>query len=72
MCDFNRRSIVQAHDTFSPKIDLTELDTEIRSQKAMGELVISYPGNGGRTSVVFKGKPAIHRGEVELLPERVK
>jgi hypothetical protein len=68
--DFQRRSIVQAHDTFSPKIDLTELDTEIRSQKAMGELVISYPGNGGRTSVVFKGKPAIHRGEVEFLPDK--
>ena len=37
---------------------------------AMGELVISYPGNGGRTSVVFKGKPAIHRGEVEFLPDK--
>lgn len=72
MCDFNRRSIVQAHDYFDSKIDLAELDTEIRSQKAMGELVISYPGNGGRTSVVFKGKPATHRGEIEFLPEGEK
>ena len=72
MCDFTRKSIVQAHDTFSPKIDLAELDAEIRSQRAMGELVISYPGNGGRTSVVFKGKPATHRGEIELIPDKSK
>ena len=68
MCDFNRRSVLQAHDTFSPKEDLTTLDEFIRSQKVPGELTISYPGNGGRTSVVFKGRPVVHRGEVETLP----
>lgn len=69
MCDFNRRSVIQAHDTFSPKEDLAELDTFIRSQKVPGELTISYPGNGGRTSVVFKGKAVVHRGEVETITE---
>jgi hypothetical protein len=69
MCDFTRKSVIQAHDTFSSKADLSELDAEIRSQKVPGELVISYPGNGGRTSVVFKGRAVVHRGEVETLPE---
>jgi len=70
MCNFERKSVLQAHDTFSPKEDLAELDTFIRSQKVPGELTISYPGNGGRTSVVFKGRPVVHRGEVETLPEK--
>lgn len=68
MCDFTRKSIIQAHDTFPSKTDLAALDAEIRAQKVPGELVVSYPGNGGRTSVVFKGRPQVHRGEVEELP----
>lgn len=69
MCDFNRRSVIQAHDTFSPRDDLAAVDAFIRAQRVPGELVVSYPGNGGRTSVVFRGKPTVHRGEVESLPE---
>lgn len=70
MCDFSRRSIVQAHDTFSPKVDLNELDAFICDQLVPGELTISYPGNGGRTSVVFKGRPVVYRGEVEELIDK--
>ena len=65
MCNFARKSTVQANDTFNSQSDLSEVDAFIREQKVPGELVISYPGNGGRTSVVFKGKPATYRGEIE-------
>ena len=66
---FKRKAIVQAKDEFNQKDDLGEIDTFIRSQKVPGELVVSYPGNGGRTSVVFNGKPQVYRGEVGTLQE---
>lgn len=66
---FQRKAVVQARDEFKPKDDLSEIDTFIRSQKVPGELVVSYPGNGGRTSVIFNGKPQVHRGEVGTLQE---
>ena len=62
--NFERRVTVQANDTFTSK-DIAEIDAFIREQKVPGELVISYPGNGGRTSIVFKSRPQVHRGEVE-------
>lgn len=68
MCDFIRKSVIQANDTFPSKADLAAVDAFIRAQRVPGELTISYPGNGGRTSVVFKGKAQVHRGEVESLP----
>lgn len=70
MCDFDRKVTVQAHDYFESRIDIAKVDAFIRSQRVPGELTISYPGNGGRTSVVFKGKAKVHSGEVEALPEK--
>lgn len=62
--DFTRKATVQAHDTFDSKADIAEVDAFIRAQKVPGELVISYPGNSGRTSVIFNGKKQVHRASV--------
>lgn len=65
MADFERKVQVQVQDNFPAKSDLAEVDADIREQRVPGELVISYPGNGGRSAVVFKGKPVTHAGEIE-------
>ena len=65
MADFERKVQLQVQDNFPAKSDLVEVDTDIREQKVPGELIISYPGNGGRSAVVFKGKPVTQAGEIE-------
>lgn len=65
MMEFVRKVTVQAQDSFPAKADLAEVDALVREQKVPGELVVSYPGNGGRSAVVFKGKPVAHAGEIE-------
>jgi hypothetical protein len=62
--NFERKATVQAHDSFDSKVDIAELDAFIREQKVPGELVIVYPGNGGRTTIIFNGKKKIHKGEI--------
>jgi hypothetical protein len=62
--DFERKVAVQARDSFSSKDDLNEVDTFIRDQKVPGELIVSYPGNGGRSSVIFRSKEQVHNGQV--------
>lgn len=62
--NFTRKATVQAQDTFPSKSDIAEVDAFIREQEVPGELVISYPGNGGRSSVIFKGKPEVHPAEI--------
>ncbi len=62
--DFDRKATVQAHDSFDSKVDIAELDAFIRAQKVPGELVIIYPGNGGRTSIIFNGKKKIHPAQI--------
>ena len=63
--EFERKVTVQVQDSFPAKVDLAEIDSGIREQRVPGELVVSYPGNGGRSAVVFKGKPTTHMGEIE-------
>jgi hypothetical protein len=65
MAEFERKVQVQVQDIFPAKSDLEEIDSDVRSQRVPGELIISYPGNGGRSAVVFKGKPVTHAGEIE-------
>ena len=65
MADCQRKVQVQVQDIFATKADLEDVDSDIRSQRVVGDLVISYAGNGGRSAVVFKGKPVTHAGEIE-------
>lgn len=68
--NFSRKVQVQALDTFPSQSLLSEVDDYVRSQRVPGELVISYPGNGGRTSVTFRSKPVLHHGEIEAEPTK--
>lgn len=65
--EFERKVSVQAQDGFPAKSDVSEVVEFVRLQRVPGELVITFPGNGGITSVVFKGKPQTHAGEVETV-----
>ncbi len=62
--DFDRKATVQAHDSFDSKVDIAELDAFIRAQKVPGELVIIYPGNGGRSTVIFNNKKQVYKGSI--------
>jgi hypothetical protein len=68
--NFTRKAIVQAVDTYSSKSDLLEVDAFLREQGrkygVSGDLVVTYAGNGGRTSIVFKNRPKVNDGEIEL------
>ena len=57
--EFQRRVSVQTHDTFTPPYDFNRIVEEIKSQRVAGEILVSFPGNGGITSVVFKNKPKL-------------
>lgn len=63
--EFERKVTVQVQDSFPAKSDLAEVDALVREQRVPGELVVSYPGNGGRSAIVFRGKPQVHSGEIE-------
>jgi hypothetical protein len=63
--NFDRKATVQALDSFPVNANLAEVDKFIREQKVPGELVVSYPGNAGRNSVIFKGKPRVLEAEVQ-------
>lgn len=65
MMEFDRKATVQAQDSFSTKEAIGEIDAFIREQKVPGELTISYPGNGGISSAIFRNKPRLYRGEIE-------
>lgn len=69
--EFDRKVAVQAIDSFSQGADLSEIDAMIREQKVPGKLVVSYPGNGGRTSAIFETKPKVHRGSLATVLEVV-
>lgn len=67
--NFKRKAIVQAVDTFPSNSDLMAVDAYIREQcrkfGVSGDLVVTYPMNGGRTSIVFKNRPQVNVGEIE-------
>ena len=63
--EFKRKAVVQALDSFPSNSDPSAVDAFVRSQRVAGDLVITYPGNGGRTSIVFKNRPKVSAGEIE-------
>lgn len=65
--DFGRKVTVQAMDSFSPRADIAEVDAFIREQNVPGELSVSYPGNGGRSAIVFRSKAQVHNGETKVV-----
>ena len=54
--DFDIKMEGIATSTFSPRAALDELSTWLRHNKWRGELRVTYPGNGGVSSVSFTEK----------------
>jgi hypothetical protein len=65
--EYERKALLRARDTFSPKADIAEVDKFCRELKIPGELKISYPGNGGRSSVTFIEKEQVY----DTTPENI-
>lgn len=63
--DFSRTVKLRVNDVYSSSADLLEILAFVRSQKVPGELVISLPGNGGVSGIVFRGKEVSRKGEIE-------
>ena len=62
--DFSRSVKLRVNDVYSSKADVLEILAFVRSQNVPGELVISLPGNGGISGIVFRGKEVSRKGEI--------
>ena len=62
--DFSRTVKLRVNDVYSSHADLLTILEFVRSQKVPGELVISLPGNGGISGIVFRGKEISRPGEI--------
>lgn len=65
--DFEKKVTLQAKNSFPPKSDIREALDFVLEQKVPGELVVSIPGNGGVTAIVFVEKARVLKGEIETV-----
>jgi hypothetical protein len=63
--DFKKKGFARAVNEFSPKADVAEVLTFVKSQRVPGEIRIVLPGNGGVTSIAFLEKEQA----VEVAPQ---
>jgi hypothetical protein len=54
--DFRSSVKLKSTHEFSSKADVEELVNFIRGEKVAGELVLSFPGNGGISGIIFREK----------------
>lgn len=54
--DFRSTTKLRATNEFSSHADVAEVLEFLRAQKVPGELVVSLPGNGGVSGIVFREK----------------
>ena len=54
--EFRSSTKLKATHEFSSKVDMEELVNFIRGEKCAGELVVSFPGNGGISGIIFREK----------------
>ena len=62
--EYERKALLRARDSFSPKADIAEVVQFVRALKIPGELVISFPGNTGIHAITFIEKEKVY-GVVE-------
>jgi len=62
--DFSKSVKLRTINEFSSKADVSAVLAFIREQKVPGELVVSLPGNGGITAIVFREKEKSREVEV--------
>ena len=54
--EFRSVTKLRTSNEFASKEDVAEILAYLRQQKIPGELVISFPGNGGISGIVFREK----------------
>lgn len=69
MTEFTKKVQLRVINEFTPKSDVAEVLAFVKEQKVPGELIISLPGNGGITTIVFREKEKTHRGETPINDE---
>ena len=68
--NFRKSAKVRVTNEFPSKSDVAEVLTFVREQKVPGELVISLPGNGGISGIVFREKESEMAAEIPEMGER--
>ncbi|MGA8148202.1 MAG: hypothetical protein WB870_11595 [Gallionellaceae bacterium] len=61
--EFRSTTKLRATNEFSSHADVSEVLAFIREQKVPGELVISLPGNGGVSGIVFREKERAYESQ---------
>lgn len=56
MVMFRKRGFIRGVNEFSPKEDPAEVVAFVKGQRVPGELVFSFPGNGGTSAITFREK----------------
>ena len=62
--EFEKKIHVRAVNVFGPRADVGTVLALVREQRIAGELVVSLPGNGGISSIVFRESEKIHDGAI--------
>lgn len=68
--EFRSTTKLRATNEFSSKSDVAEVLAFVREQKVPGELVISLPGNGGISGIVFREKERAFDSESLKITEK--
>ena len=58
---------LKATHEFSSKEDVAEILAYVRGQKVPGEIVISLPGNGGISGIIFREKERDIQAPVKIV-----
>jgi hypothetical protein len=54
--NFKKKGFVRAVNEFSPQENPAEVVAYVKGQRVAGELVFSFPGNGGTSAITFREK----------------
>lgn len=69
--EFTKKVHLRVANEFPSKSDIADVLSFVKEQRVPGELVISIPGNGGVTSIMFREKEKVHSGEIPMVEEKV-
>ena len=68
---FRSTTKLRATNEFSSRADVAEVLAFIREQKVPGELIISLPGNGGISGIIFREKERAFDSERLTIKEKL-
>ena len=65
--EFRTAVKLRATHEFASKDDIAEIVAMLREQKIPGELVVSFPGNGGISGIIFREKERDIKAPVKIV-----